>query len=153
MNKRTLPSTYQYTDEVLFCCMPDDPKLERSEGIPARILAIHFYPGKEKDWEKYDLELRFVGGIKSRVYNIDTILLQPHGKTLERLNLIRERKIEPDFDPYFVKDSSEEFRTYLAGRRITYESFDDGTKITEPVDLFELGRAYDTYLINNKSDE
>lgn len=80
-----LQDTYAFQDEVLFCCMPDDPALTEFPGIPATILNVHFYPGQKEAWVKYDIVLQFVGGMSSRVYNVDTILLAPRGKTLERI--------------------------------------------------------------------
>lgn len=71
--KPKLPSQYQVGDRVKFCCMPDDHKIETFPSIPAEILAVHFYENKVK----YDLDLLFVENQRSRIYNVDSVLVLP----------------------------------------------------------------------------
>jgi hypothetical protein len=68
-----LPSQFQQGDKALFICMPDDPSFSSFPGIPCEVLAIHFYKGKVK----YDLDLLFVGDQRSRIYNVDSVLVEP----------------------------------------------------------------------------
>lgn len=73
VDESKLPSQFQHGDKVGFVCMPDDPNLTSFPPIPAEVLAVHFYTGKVK----YDLELMFVDNQRSRIYNVDSILVQP----------------------------------------------------------------------------
>lgn len=71
-----LPSQFVHGDKVLFFSMPDDGdpvKWQSCPGLPAEVLAVHFYPGKVK----YDLDLLFVGDQRSRIYNVDSVLVTP----------------------------------------------------------------------------
>lgn len=72
-----LPSKFQHGDRAVFCCMPDDPSVTSFPGIPCEIIGIHFYPGKVK----YDLDLLFVEGQRSRIYNVDSVLVVAEKKS------------------------------------------------------------------------
>lgn len=77
-----LPSRYKIGDKAKFFCMPDDPTYTNFPGIPCEIIAIHFFPGKVK----YDLDLLFVDNQRSRIYNVDSILVDsPDPNNGERL--------------------------------------------------------------------
>jgi hypothetical protein len=66
-----LPSQHQVGDKVLMCLMPEGHDEDSFPGIPAVVNAVHFYRGKVK----YDLELRFIGGDSTRIYNIDSVFV------------------------------------------------------------------------------
>ena len=68
-----LPSRFQQGDRAKFVCMPDDPEITTFPSIPCEVLAVHFYPGKVK----YDLDLLFVEDQRSRIYNVDSVLVLP----------------------------------------------------------------------------
>lgn len=70
-NETTIPSKYKHGDKAKFFCMPDDPDYTHFPGIPCEILAVHFYAGKVK----YDLDLLFVDNQRSRIYNVDGVLV------------------------------------------------------------------------------
>lgn len=67
------PSEFQKGDKVLFCCMPEGLDDTSFPGISAEVLAVHFYGQKVK----YDLDLLFVDNQRSRIYNIDSVLVVP----------------------------------------------------------------------------
>ena len=67
-----LPSRFQHGDKAVFICMPDDAGFSTFPGIPCEILAVHFYSGKVK----YDLDLLFVENQRSRIYNVDSVLVE-----------------------------------------------------------------------------
>lgn len=71
-SKLNLPSQFQQGDKALFECKPDGDLSLPYYGIPCEILAVHFYPGKVK----YDLDLLFVDNQRSRIYNVDSILVK-----------------------------------------------------------------------------
>jgi len=73
VNELQLPSRFQQGDKAVFFCMPDDESLKEFPGIPCEILAVHFYAGKVK----YDLDLLFVENQRSRIYNVDSVLVEP----------------------------------------------------------------------------
>lgn len=58
-----------YGDKVKVFLMPEGE--DTFPGLNGSIVAIHDYPGKKK----YDVEITFAGGFKSRVYNVDEILI------------------------------------------------------------------------------
>lgn len=71
------PCSFDIGDDAWFCCMPNF-EISSSEpsslpGVPCEVLAIHFYEGKVK----FDLDLIFIGGHRSRIYNVDSILVYP----------------------------------------------------------------------------
>jgi len=69
----TLPSRYQIDAPVYFFPKKDEGQEDYNiPGIPAIVLAIHFYPGKVK----YDLDL-ILGNDRSRIYNVDSLLVLP----------------------------------------------------------------------------
>jgi len=70
-NKRpSLPSRFQVGDKVIFEARPDDHDIPYI-GLPAEILAVHFYSGKVK----YDVDLIFAEGKRTRIYNVDSIVI------------------------------------------------------------------------------
>lgn len=67
------PSQFQIGSRAKFCCMPDEAEVESFPGILCEVLAVHFYAGKVK----YDLDLLFAGDQRSRIYNVDSVLVLP----------------------------------------------------------------------------
>jgi len=70
-NEQQLPSRFKHGDRAKFICMPDDENLQQFPGMPCEIIGVHFYPGKVK----YDLDLLFVDNQRSRIYNVDSVLV------------------------------------------------------------------------------
>lgn len=69
-----LPSRFQQTDKVFFFPRTsEDQKDHEIPGLPAEILAVHFYTGKVK----YDLSLTVEEKEYSRIYNVDSLLVGP----------------------------------------------------------------------------
>lgn len=68
----TLPSQFQHGDKAIFESRTD---VETAPyiGIPCEVIGIHFYPGKVK----YDLDLLFNENKRSRIYNVDSVLVNP----------------------------------------------------------------------------
>jgi hypothetical protein len=64
------PSRYEIGEKVKLFLMPEGE--ESFPGINARIIAVHFTTGKVK----YDVEIKFHGEHTTRLYNIDSILVQ-----------------------------------------------------------------------------
>lgn len=63
-------SRYEIGEEVKVCLLPEGQ--ESFPCFPATVIAVHFTVSKVK----YDLEIRFYGDHKTRIYNIDSILVQ-----------------------------------------------------------------------------
>lgn len=68
---KNLPSQHQVGDKVYFCCMPAHTNRTDFPAISAEVLAVHFYNNKVK----YDLDLLFAGDQRSRIYNVDEVLV------------------------------------------------------------------------------
>jgi hypothetical protein len=69
-----LPSRFQIDDMVFFSI---NQKVEGTSyfasSLKARVIGIHFYPGKVK----YDLEIPIYDESATRIYNIDSCFVEP----------------------------------------------------------------------------
>jgi hypothetical protein len=63
-------ATFKHGDKVKVFLMPE--AYSEFPGLVAHVTGVHFFLGKVK----YDLELRFAGEFSTRIYNIDSILVQ-----------------------------------------------------------------------------
>jgi len=70
-DKISLPSAHQINDEAILECVMGNNEFP-AIGIPCKVLAVHFYPGKVK----YDLELLFSDNRTTRIYNVDSIVVK-----------------------------------------------------------------------------
>ncbi len=69
----SLPSQHQISDPVMVFLMPKGPgEPDTFPGFNGWITGVHFYEGKVK----YDVELKFYGDYASRIYNVDSVLIQ-----------------------------------------------------------------------------
>jgi len=66
-----LLSRWKHGDAVKVFLMPEGE--DNFPGFTAHITGVHFYLGKVK----YDLEIKFAGEFSTRIYNVDSILVQP----------------------------------------------------------------------------
>ncbi len=70
-NHSTFPSRHNIGDMVKVFLMPHGE--DTFPGFTGKIIAVHFTNSKVK----YDVELIFAGDFTSRIYNIDSVLVQP----------------------------------------------------------------------------
>lgn len=69
--KEEIQSRWYIDDRVRVFLMPEDQST--FPGLLGVVRGVHFFSGKTK----YDVELEFSGGWKSRVYNVDSVLVGP----------------------------------------------------------------------------
>ncbi len=65
-----LPSEHQIDEKVMVFLLPEGH--ESFPGFTGIVTGVHFFSGKVK----YDLEIRFYGDVSTRIYNIDSVLIQ-----------------------------------------------------------------------------
>lgn len=70
-----LPSRCQVNDKVRVFLMPEGENT--FPGFTGIVKSVHFYNGKVK----YDIELTFYGDFSSRIYNVDSVLVEPYTKS------------------------------------------------------------------------
>ena len=83
-NHSLFPSRHAIGDMVKVFLMPEGEK--EFPGFTGKITAVHFTNSKVK----YDVELIFAGDFVSRIYNVDSVLVQP----LPKINMEENLEIE-----------------------------------------------------------
>jgi len=132
---KCLWTEYINGEEVTFYSFPEGIRSETFPGISAIVHATHVTPGKNR----YDIDLAFVGHQRSRLYNVDPILLGERNDQSQD-----EDKKKKKFS---IHNNSDAFRQFLREQHIDYTPAGHFTDILwEPgFDPFTLGEKWKAF--------